>query len=208
MGSGPGPGQPTAARSRRRRGTPERLRPRQVFQPVQTEVAQTKTLRQACLDQGPSRVRNDDLAAVRGRRDPRGVMNIDADVLIADEWRFAGVEANPDADRFIPRPRLGGEFTLRLGGCAARVQGALEHAEKRIAFGAQFPAVAACERRTQNLVMNHLRLHVALAELLHQLSRSLDIGEKERYGAGRKTHWGDVVRAASRTPCKSLDSWR
>src|SRR5260370_27735246 len=134
------------------------------------------------------------------------MVHVETYVLVADDWSLAGVQPDANSDRFVVRPRVDGKLALCLRGRATCVQRTLEYAEERIAFRAQLTPGAALERCAQDLVMLDLGLDIFLAELLHQLRRSLDIGETERYDAGRKTHWGDVVRAASRTPCESLDS--
>ena len=59
------------------------------------------------------RLGQEDLAAVTGRADPRGPVDVGPDVLaIRIERAVAGVEAHPDADRDAVRPRLRGETPL------------------------------------------------------------------------------------------------
>src|SRR5258707_9479084 len=135
-------------------------------------------------------------------------MHVETDVLVADDGGFASVQPDANSDRFVVWPCVDGKLALRLRGRATCVQSTLEYAEERIAFRTQLAPGAALERCAQDLVMLDLGLDIFFAKLVHQLSRTLDVGKKERYGAGRKTHWGDAVRAGSRMLCKSLDSWR
>ena len=88
----------------------------EVLEPVQTEVAQRKALRQAGLDQRTGRIRDHHPASVRGSGDAGGMMHVEADVLVANERGLAGVEADADPDGLVFRPCVACESALRLGG--------------------------------------------------------------------------------------------
>ena len=104
------------------------------------------------------RVRDEDLAAVADRRDPRGPVDVEPDEAAAGLARLAGVEAHPDAIAGVVRPRLGGERALRLDGRRDRRPGAGEDDEERVALGALLDPGVRGERRAQDRPM-------ALAEL-------------------------------------------
>ncbi len=119
------------------------------------------------LDQRPRRLRDHDLAAVRGRGHARRVVDVKADVLVADEWRFTRVQPDPHAQRHALGPIVLAERGLRRRRGAARVDRALKDREERVALGAELAPAAAGERRAKDLVVIGLRLDVALAYLLH-----------------------------------------
>ena len=186
----------------------ETFRTRQVLQAVQAQVAKGEVARQAGLDQGAGGFRQQDLPTVRGRLHPRRVMHVEADVLVAHQWRLACVQADAHPDGLVPRPGMRGEAPLCRGRGAACVQRALEDAEERIALGAQLPPVAAPEGRAQDLVVVHLRLHVSIAELLHQARRTLDVREQERDRAAGQAHCTDLAGACSSMPFMRLAASR
>ena len=94
------------------------------------EVPHRQVRRKARLDQCPSGVGQQDLAAVGGGGDARGVMDVEADVFVADQRRLAGVQTDPDPDRRGARPLVCEETPLRRGGRDACVDRAREDAEK------------------------------------------------------------------------------
>ena len=177
----------------------EPLGARQVLQPVGSEVAQRLAVGQVLFDEGAGGLRDDDLAAMSGRGHTRGVVDVEADVLVAHERRLARVQAHAHTKRHALRPLMLRKPGLRGGGRAARVDSALEDAEERVALGAKLPPAAPGESRTQDLVVRRLRLDVAVADLLHEARRALDVGEEERDRPGRERQLTDWVRAALRT---------
>src|SRR5204863_10112507 len=103
----------------------------------------------------------------------------EADVLVADKRRLAGVKADANTNSHAFRPQMLREPGLRSGGRAARVDRTLEDAEEGVALRAQLPPAAPGESRAENLVVGGLRRHVAVADLLHEASRPFDVGEQE-----------------------------
>src|SRR5881628_3873359 len=82
---------------------------------------------------------------------------------------------------------------------------AREHAEERIALGAQLMPAVAVEGRSENGVMRVLRLDVALAQLLHQTRGVLDVGEQKGEGSARQAH-GEVLESNGLSRSRKADS--
>src|SRR2546426_5957573 len=111
------------------------LRLREVLKAMNAKVLQLQLSWQALLDQAARGLRHHDLPAMRGGGDPRRVVHVETDVLIADQGRLAGVQTDAHPDRAGLRPFVRREAALGVGRGAARVQRALEDTEERVAFG-------------------------------------------------------------------------
>ena len=82
------------------------------------------------------RLRDEDLAAVTGRGDTCGTVDIDADVALFGDDRLAGVQAHADANR-SPRQRI-----ATLGCRCERLRSLGERDEKGVALCVDlYPAV-------------------------------------------------------------------
>ena len=97
--------------------------------------------------------RQDDLATVAGGGDARGVVHVDADVVLGiaraaavAKPALALVEAHPDAQRRRCRPGLGGERALRRDDGVRGILCTLEGREERITLGLDHDAVRALDR--------------------------------------------------------------
>src|SRR2546421_9070271 len=144
---------------------------------------------------------------VTGARDPCRAMYLQAEVLVADERGLAGVQADPHTHRAALRPLVRVQCRLDGRRPSAGLQRTAEHDEEGIALGPQFVAAVGRQRFPQDAVMCEEDVRVALAELLDQPGRSLDVTEEKRDRAGwQRAHAGDadVLRTGSRI---SL-SWR
>src|SRR5690348_2808489 len=128
-----------------------------------------------------------------GRGHTRSVVDVEADVLLTDERRLARVHTDANANRLAVRPLVARELALGLRRRPAPVDRRLEDAEEGVALGPQLAAVGSAERLAQDRVMLDLRLHIPVAELLHETRRALDVGEQKRDGAGRKAHWTEAA---------------
>ena len=84
-------------------GEPERFG--EVLEAVTAEVAGHGAGRQVVLGQGERRLGQDHLPAMPGGGDPRGAVDVEADVAIGTDHAATGVQAHPDADRVTGRPR-------------------------------------------------------------------------------------------------------
>ena len=85
----------------------------EVAQPMLAQVLPRHPLGEARADQGAGRARDEDLAAVRQARDARCAVDVQAHEAATDGLRFARVEAHPDLDGPVGRPRFGGQGQLR-----------------------------------------------------------------------------------------------
>ena len=86
--------------------------------------------------------RQDDLATVAGGGDTRGVVHVDADVVLGvaraaavAKPAFALVEAHPDPQRHLGRPGLGGERALGGDDGVRGIVRSLEGREERVTLG-------------------------------------------------------------------------
>ncbi len=90
----------------------ELLRAGDVLQPVAAERPERDPALDVVAHEVARRPRDDDLAAVRGRADPRRNDDVHADVALLAQVRLAGVDADAQAHDAVRRPRLGLEGTL------------------------------------------------------------------------------------------------
>ena len=74
------------------------LRQRQAVESTLAEVAQAHAIGQSPVRQCLRRLGDEDLAPMSGRSDPRGAIDIDADVIVAAGDSLAAVQAHANAD--------------------------------------------------------------------------------------------------------------
>jgi hypothetical protein len=156
----------------------------QVLEPVLTEVAEVRPVEQTLR-----RLREDDLAAVGGRADARGAVNVDPNVALIGHGRLAGMDPHPDGDRERP---------LRFLRRRDRIGCARESDEEGIPLGIDLDAPVGRKGVAKCAAVLGQRVGIARAQLLEQPGRTLDIGEEEGDGAGRKLGHGpnDVPKPA------------
>ena len=87
---------------------------RNVLQPMPAEGAVLAAGQRLVSGDVPRRTRDDDLLAVRRCADPRGDDDVDPDVALVHELGLARVNADPEPQRLVGRPRLVGEGALDL----------------------------------------------------------------------------------------------
>src|SRR5207302_9764074 len=142
-----------------------------------------------------------------GPGDPGGSMHLEPEVVIADQRRLAGVQPNADAHPPAVGPAVLRERLLDCGRAGAGIERAVEDDKVRIALGTELVAVIRLQRLPLDGVMRQQHLGIAIAELLDQPRRSLDITEIEGDGAGRQ-----VAHAAApewvKTGSRTDRSWR
>src|SRR5207244_5749761 len=112
-------------------------------------------------------------------------MDVQAQVLVADERRLAGVQTNPYPDLPVLRPGMLGQHLLHGGSARAGIERALEHDEEGVALGPELMAAVGRQGLALDRVMREQNVRILLAELLDQPCRPLDVAEKERDRAGR-----------------------
>src|SRR5215831_1201697 len=122
-------------------------------------------------------------------------MYVEADVLVVDQGRLACMHSDANPDRLALRPVMTREFALRFRRRPARVDRRLEHHKEGVALRPELAAIPAAKRFSEDGVMLDLRLHVILAQLLHEHRRSFYVGEQEGDCAARQVgHLGGNVR--------------
>src|SRR5438093_320442 len=102
----------------------------EIFEPMQPEVLERQAGWKHVIDERARRFRDEYLAAVCGAGDPGGAVDIEAEVLVTDECRLAGVQ--PDAHLNAPSlgPGMRLQSLLRRRRAAAGIQRAAEHDEE------------------------------------------------------------------------------
>ena len=110
------------------------------------------------IDEVLRRLREERLAAVAGRRDSRGAVDVDADVPVFGASRLARVDSHPDPDR-----SLRGECSLGLDRRLERVGRRFERDEKGVPLRVDFDAIVSLERRPQEAAVLGERLRVVLS---------------------------------------------
>ena len=128
-----------------------------------------------------------------GRGDPGSAVDAEAHVALPGGGGLAGVDAHPDPQLRALRPFVLGETPLCLDGCRHRFLRPPKGDEERISLCVDLVPELRCKRVAQDPLMLLQRLAVALAQLLQQPSRALDVGEQEGDGADRelvdRAHW-------------------
>ena len=117
---------------------------------------------------------------MRGGRDARRAMDVDADVPLAGDDRLARVHADADADRARFE-----RVATRGGGCH-RVGRASEGDEERIALRVDLDARVPLEYVAECTPVLCEQIGVPGAVLVEQARRPLDVGEEERDRAPRQ----------------------
>ena len=131
-------------------------------------------------DEVARRLRQEHLPAVPGGGDPRRAVDVHPDVALVGHDRLARVEPHPDADRPVAERRL------PVGGGGERVGGAREGDEERVALRVHLDAAVPRKGVAQHAAVLAQQLRVALAVLVQQPRRALDVREEERHCSARK----------------------
>jgi hypothetical protein len=156
------------------------LCPRQVFQPMRAEVAQSELIRQILLNEVSCGLRDEHLAAVTCCANSRPPVQVHPHVaLVGSDW-LSGVDTDPHAYGAV------GERSLRVGCGDNSILRARESDEKRVALCVNLGAAMIGERLPQHLAVGGEGLRVVIPELVQQLGRPLDVGEEERDSSGRE----------------------
>ena len=149
---------------------------------------------QAVAGQVMRRLADEHLAAVAGSRDPRRAVDVDADVTLLRDERFAGVEAHSDTERAVLERPLG------VGRSTQRVGRAREGDKERVALRVDLDAAVSGEGVAQDPTVLSENAGVGVAELVKEPRRALDVGEEEGDGAGRElTHRDRRIARAVRS---------
>ena len=156
----------------------EALRRREVLESVLAEVANG-----LAADEVARRLRQEDLPAVPGGGDARRAVDVDPDVALLGYDRLARVEPHAHADR------PAAERCLPIGGGRDRVGGARERDEERVALRVHLDAAVPRKGLPQHTTVLAQQLRVALAVLVQQPRRALDVREEERHCPRGEVPW-------------------
>jgi hypothetical protein len=175
----------------------EPLGRREVAQAVLAEVA-----RLVCLREVARRLREEDLAAVGGSADPRGAVDVEADIAGAALPRLPRVDAHADTDAIEV-----GEGALCFGRGVERVVRARKGDQGPVALDVHLDAVVGGERLAEAPVVLLEERSVRVAALLQQPHPPFDVGEEERDCAGRKLRHGATLACYSPTASATASSY-
>ncbi len=161
--------------------------PVEILQPLLAQVAQEDVeVLLLVLEQRLGGLGEEDLAAVAGRPDARRAVDRKARVPAVGRDRLPCVEPHPHPDRCAVGPLVGGKGELALDGGEQCVPRARERDEERVALRVDLVAVVGCEGLPQQALVIGEHLPVAVAELLDEPGRSLDVREQEGDRTRRK----------------------
>jgi hypothetical protein len=128
---------------------------------------------------------------VRRRADTRAAVDVDSDVSLVRQRRFARVDAHSN-----PHRRLG-QRRLRRRGREHGVACASEGAEERIALRVHLDTAVESDCVTNPTPVLNKRVRVSSTEFIEQARRSFDIGEQERDRAAGETHAAMIARGSA-----------
>jgi hypothetical protein len=124
-------------------------------------------------------IRNDDLAAVADGDDTSRLVDRVGDVVTLVWICEAAVDAHPNSDGGILRPRFGPKRRLPCGtGTERRVDGA-ERDEERITIGLDLYSTPRVPRVPQKPTMTFEEPRIAVSDPMEQTRRAFDVGEHE-----------------------------
>jgi hypothetical protein len=150
----------------------------------------------AVAEQSPRRLREENLPAVAGAHDARGAVHVGAHIPLVRDDRLTGVDADPHAHISV------GECLLGVSRCGQRVGRARERDEKRVPLGVDFDPAVLHEGVAQQPSVLREDVRVALAELVQETGRALDVREEQRDRPARKCPHAGII-ALRRPQAKS-----
>ena len=154
----------------------EPLRTVETIEPVLAEVAEGDLAREVVLHEPRGRRGEEDLPAVTGVADPRGLVDREADVPVLAERRLAGMDAHAHTYDRPPGPLLARERLL-AGDCPLDGRArAPEDREEGVALPVDLGAARLVEGLPQELVVDRENAAVVgTPEVFQELGRALDV---------------------------------
>ncbi len=159
----------------------------QILQPVVAQVAQLHVVRQAAGHHLDGGLGHHDLAAMRRGHDPRGAVDVEADVVPSDDGRAARVDADADAHLDVIGPGCRGQPTLQVDGRRDSVGRRRERDEEGVALRPHLHPAVLLECRPQHPAMRVEHVRVPLAQHREQGRRTLDVREDQGDVADRQS---------------------
>ena len=130
---------------------PDPLGRRQVLEPVLGQVANGQTVRERLRDERPGRVREEDLTAVPGSRDPGRPMDVHPNVAVTAQASRPGVQSHPNPYGYATGPRVRRERPLSVGGRPDRVESGGKDREEGVSLGAHLGSGMIGDRSTDQV---------------------------------------------------------
>ena len=127
------------------------------------------------------RGRGEDLAAVAGGHDARRAVHAEAVVALLGEDQLAGVQSHAHPQLAILRPVVSLQRALPVRGRGCGVPRPREDVEERVALCVHLGPAMHGEHLVQQPPVIGQHRRIAVAELLHEPRRSLDVREQERH---------------------------
>lgn len=118
-------------------------------------------------------------------------MGVEADVRFVDEHRMARVDADPDLHLRSGRPPVRGERVLSFDSSANSRFRFRERREELVGAAVDLVAADARDGRSKQLAVLVEDASVAVAELVDEARRVLDIGEEQRHVVGWELEHGN-----------------
>ena len=135
--------------------------------------------------------------------DARGTYDVEPGIALVTDGRLAGVQAEPQTDRYALRPRLVLVRALDLDSRRHRVARARKRVEEGVALRVDLLPVMRPERLAHDAPMGTEHLGVSsVTEALEQRGAALDVAEHERDGSRRKVRHDLVEDRASPVPSR------
>ena len=110
-----------------------------------------------------------------GGADPRGAMDVDADVALLPDDGLAGVDAHADAELRPVRPVVAASACWAATAAATASFARAEAVEERVALRVDLLAPARAERLADDAAVIGERIGIPVAEPLEQLGRAGDV---------------------------------
>ena len=177
------------------------LRPRQIAQPMRTEVTDADPVGQPACHQLIRRARQQRLAPIPDRPQPSTAMDRGTCVVTRiAQHRVPGVQCHTHAHIHTLRPRLASQRPLQIECARNRIRRSHEHGDRTITLTLLLwthPATRLRDLGEQVVTARHHRRH-HLAPLLPQQGRALNIGQQERHRPSRDDRHGILVNSAHR----------
>ncbi len=189
------------------------LRTPEIPQPVRPEIDERHTVRQPIDDKIMHGTRQQYLAAMSDRPQPRTPTQRDTEIIaLVAQLRLRGMQRDPHPKLQPIGPDLRGQRTLGLQRRRHRVGRARERRHDAVAlalFQRPHTTMAAHRIRQQRIMRRHSLGH-RIGLRLPQPRRSLDVGQDKRHGAGgqRKHGFVRLVDAAQPIPPNERPSER
>ncbi len=159
----------------------------EILQPLLPEVAQEDVqVLFLVLEERLGRLRYEHLAAVPGRADPCSTMYGEPRVATLRRDRLTRVQPHAHLDLGPVGPRMRQQRELALHRREHCLPSAGEGDEEGIALRVDLVTAVGCEGGSQQPLMVGKQFGVALAELLDQARRTLDVREQKRDRAARQ----------------------